>query len=163
MVRIHYAYTSQINPEGASPVLTLPQIWQGLQRKIRFAQEFVPVIEGCEVLKEEDGVVTRVVKFKKGLVPKEQATEVVRGYGMSWVDFEQEDGTHVRNVISSGPGGPEDFHMTYMFEFLLPNISETDTEGKEKETARLTGMSKVAVESSIKVIREMVQDGRIPS
>jgi hypothetical protein len=62
MVNINLAYTSPINPSGASPILTQPQIWAGLQRKIRFAQEFVPVIESCEVLEEdEQGVVTREV------------------------------------------------------------------------------------------------------
>jgi hypothetical protein len=86
MVNIHLAYTSRINPEGASPVLTQPQIWAGLQRKIRFAQEFVPVIESCKVLEEDAaGVVTREVVFKKGMGPKDRAREVVRGFWPSWV------------------------------------------------------------------------------
>jgi hypothetical protein len=73
MVNFNIAYTSRINPVGATPVLNQAQIWAGLQRKIRFAQEFVPVIESCEV------------KFKKGMGPKDEAKEVVRGYWPSWV------------------------------------------------------------------------------
>lgn len=88
MVHIHLAYTSLINPSGASPVLTRPQIWAGLQRKIRFAQEFVPIIERCDVLEEsEDGVVTREVGFKEGAGPKRSAKEVVRGFWPAWVCF----------------------------------------------------------------------------
>jgi hypothetical protein len=85
MVTLHLAYTSAINPAGATPVLTESQVWAGLQRKIRFAQEFVPVIASCDVLEEKDGVVTREVVFKPGVGPKERAKEVVRSFWPSWV------------------------------------------------------------------------------
>lgn len=85
MVKLQLAYTARINPSGASPILTEAQVWAGLQRKIRFAQEFVPVIESCTVLSDENGVVTRDVKFKPGAGPKPQAKEVVRSYWPSWV------------------------------------------------------------------------------
>jgi hypothetical protein len=85
MVKLHFAHTSPINPPGTLPVLTHAQVWAGLQRKIRFAQEFVPIIESCTVLSDENGVVTREVTFKKGAAPKEKAKEVVRGLGEAWV------------------------------------------------------------------------------
>lgn len=74
MVTINVAFTSPINPAGATPVLTLNQVWAGLERKIRFAQEFVPVILGTEVLEETtEGtgseavpVVVREATFKEG-------------------------------------------------------------------------------------------------
>ena len=50
--------------------------------------------------------------------------------------------------------------MTYMFEINLPHIQE-GSEEKEKETKRLKGMAKMAVEKSIDSIRDMVKDGRI--
>lgn len=88
MPTVHLSYTSAINKPGASPVLTVPQIWAGLQRKVRFAQEFVPVIESCTVLEEkEDGTVVRDVKFKEGAGPKPQARETVREYYPSWVSL----------------------------------------------------------------------------
>ncbi|CAO2658814.1 Nn.00g065370.m01.CDS01 [Neocucurbitaria sp. VM-36] len=161
MVNLHLAYTSKINPAGATPVLNQAQIWAGLQRKIRFAQEFVPVIESCDVLEDKDGVVTRVVNFKPGLGPKDKAKEVVRGYWPSWVDFEQEDGSHVRNIVSDGPSGDlDDLHMTYAFEFRYPNIQEGSKEAEE-QLQKLKATSKKAVESSIEAIRQMVVDGRI--
>jgi hypothetical protein len=82
---VNLAHTSKINPPGATPVLTRAQVWAGLQRKIRFAQEFVPIIDGCEVLKDDSGVVERIVKFKKGMGPRDEAREVVRGWEDCWV------------------------------------------------------------------------------
>ena len=101
----------------------------------------MPVIESCEVLKDDSGVVERLVKFKKGMGPKDEAREVVRGWEDYWVDFEQDDGTHIRNVISDGPSGnDDDLHMTYMFEFRLPNV-EANSQDAEKEKKRLKGVS----------------------
>lgn len=86
MVTLYLSHTSPINPTSASPVLSVDQIWKGLQRKVRFAQEFVPVIESCEVLEEKaDGTVVRDVKFKEGMGPKAKATETVREFYPSWV------------------------------------------------------------------------------
>ena len=81
MVNIHCAYTEPINPAGASPVLTRDQIWKGLQRKIRKAQDFVPVISGTDVIEEKDGEVTRIAHFKEmhGQPPKE-VKEVCKYY-----------------------------------------------------------------------------------
>ncbi|RMZ66200.1 DUF1857 domain containing [Pyrenophora seminiperda CCB06] len=164
MVTINLSYTSKINPPGVTPTLTPPQIWAGLQRKIRFAQEFVPVILSCDVLSEDtaaSGTVTREVVFKKGAGPRDRAKEVVRSFWPSWVEFEQEDGTCIRNIVSEGPSGEVgDLHMTYAFQFRLEGVEE-GSEVAEREVERLKGMAKTAVESSIVAIREMVVDGRI--
>jgi len=85
MVSLNLAYTAPINPSSASPILTPTQIWAGLQRKIQHAEEFVPVIESCQVISDDNGVVTREVVFKKGQGPKDQEKEVVRGFYPSWV------------------------------------------------------------------------------
>jgi len=81
MVTIHCAYTEPINPSGATPILTRDQIWKGLQRKIRQAQDFVPVIEATDVLEEKEGEVTRVAHFKgmHGQPPRE-VKEVCRWF-----------------------------------------------------------------------------------
>ena len=69
MVNVHVAYTQPINPAGASPVLTEAQVWQGLQRKIRHAQEFVvAAIGSTDVLEERDDgrEVVRIAHFNPG-------------------------------------------------------------------------------------------------
>ncbi|CBX91847.1 hypothetical protein LEMA_P045530.1 [Plenodomus lingam JN3] len=166
MVTFHLSHTSPINPPSAAPVLTQAQLWAGLQRKIRFAQEFVPVIEGCEVLGEEAGeggdvVVTREVRFKAGAGPRERAREVVRGFWPCWIDFEQQDGSHIRNIISTGSSGsPTDLYMTYTFEFKFPDLQRGSDEA-HRQLGKLKEMAQKAVDMSIDAIRAMVLDGRI--
>ena len=48
------------------------------------------------------------------------------------VDFEQEDGSHVRNIIADGAGGDEDLYMTYAFEFRFPHLQEGSPEAEEQ-------------------------------
>lgn len=68
MVQIYCAYTAPLNPPGASPTLSREQVWKGLQRKIRRAQDFVPVIASTDVLEERDGgrEIVRVAHFRAG-------------------------------------------------------------------------------------------------
>jgi len=67
----YIAWTSPINPAGSKP-LTLAQIWAGLHRKVRHAEEFVPAaIKSTDVISEsvdEHGreVITRDVVFIEG-------------------------------------------------------------------------------------------------
>ena len=51
------------------------------------------------------------------------------------VDFEQEGGAHIRNVISESDDG---LNMTYMFEIRHPTLQEG--EAAEKELVRLKGV-----------------------
>ena len=65
-------------------MLSRARVWKGLQRKVRRAQDFVPVIEACRVLEEKDGgtVIVRESTFKKAEegagVPEAQRGKVVR-------------------------------------------------------------------------------------
>ena len=53
MVTFNVAYTAPINKAGATLTLTQAQVWEGLKLKVKRAQDFVPVITGCDVLSEE--------------------------------------------------------------------------------------------------------------
>jgi len=69
---INLAYTSPINASKPAPTLTVPQLWAGLQHKIRSAQSFVPAIISTDVIEERTDakkgvpVVVREVVFKEG-------------------------------------------------------------------------------------------------
>jgi hypothetical protein len=76
MVTLTYAYTAPINPPNVNPVLTRPKVFASLRRKVRNAHEFVPIIIGCNVLKEDGNVVTREVLFKEGEGPSGWIKEV---------------------------------------------------------------------------------------
>lgn len=129
VVSLNNAYTAPINRPGESPVLTLDQVWQGLRRKVRHAEEFVPIIVDCKVLSEErsstgEEIVTRTVEFSKevprGGVP---VKEVCHHYAPCRVDFQQEDGSRISNFVSAGPSGAaEDLYLTYVFEWRHPEL-----------------------------------------
>ena len=57
MVKVFGAGTIPVNGPNDPFTLTRSQLWQALQRKIRHPSEFVPVISGCKVHKDEHGVV----------------------------------------------------------------------------------------------------------
>lgn len=137
MVVLHFAATSSINPPGVTPVLTRSQVWTGLQRKVRHANEFVPPITSCVVIKEEKNVVTRRVVFE-GI---REMTEVCTELAPSRVDFKLEDGTEISNVVGQGPSEKEeDMYMTYAFNWHFPNIEE----GSEEATQALAKQQKVS-------------------
>ena len=64
MVTINVAYTTPVNPPGATPMLTREQLWTGMERKVRRAHDFVPVFEDCKVIEEHDNVIVRETKLK---------------------------------------------------------------------------------------------------
>ena len=49
------SFAVEVNPEGATPVLTAEQVWKGLEMKAENAVPFVPGMTRCEVI-ERHGV-----------------------------------------------------------------------------------------------------------
>lgn len=74
------------------------------------------------------------------------------------VEFHQPDGSKVQNVISQGSQG--ELYMTYTFEWLHPECEGDEEALKHKRDKEWT-IAKMAVEETIRVMREMVKDGRI--
>lgn len=158
MVTINLAYTSPINPEGATPVLTEAQVWAGLKRKVKRPYEFVPVISACEVESEEGNTVTRIATFKAGLAspdaPERKVREVCVHMAPSRIDFQQEDGSNVSNIVSFGPDN--ELLMTYSFEWR-----DQDEANADEQRKRYVQMAKMAVDKSIDTIRRLVTEGEI--
>lgn len=63
MVNIYVAYTEPVNPAGALPTLTIPQVWAGLRRKVVLAQDFIKPIINTEVMEESDTYIKRRVYY----------------------------------------------------------------------------------------------------
>ncbi|KAK3191243.1 hypothetical protein K4F52_002833 [Lecanicillium sp. MT-2017a] len=157
MTILHFEATAPVNPPDASPVLTQAQLWAGLQRKVRHANEFVPPITSCTVEKEEGNVVHRRVVFNG----TKEMTEVCTELAPHKVEFTLEDGSEVENIIGSGPSGKADeLYLTYSFKWKLPGVEDGSDEAKEA-LAKQQQMSAGAVTSSLAAIRAMVSDGRI--
>jgi len=131
--------------------------------KIKNPQKFLPVINSCDVIPNREGdklrddVITRVVTFKPN--PEKKVTEVCRCFEPMKVDFHQDDGSMVGNIISDGPSGkPEDIHLTFTFQWLNQDVEK----GKEDEARdRFKAGAKKAVDGSIEAMRKMANDGEI--
>ncbi|EGP87125.1 uncharacterized protein MYCGRDRAFT_42989 [Zymoseptoria tritici IPO323] len=162
MVVINCAYTEQINPAGATPVLTRDQVWNGLQRKIRKAQDFVPIITGCDVLEESENEVTREAHFKERPgYPAHSVKEVCKSYFPTRVDFWQPNGALITNTVSYGPSLEEgDMNMTYTFEWRHEDVKEGSEEHKKVAKYSIEG-AKMAVHNSIEAMRKMAGAGEL--
>jgi len=153
------AFTAPINPPGATPEVSLSQVWQALEQKVKYAERFVGgAITNTDVLSTDTNehgqrVTTREVVFKEG---GRRIKEVCTEIPMTKVEFAQPNGGLVCNIVSSGAEG--ELYMTYTFEYFYPGTQGEELAAEAEKTKK---MAKVAVESTIKVIREMVKDGRI--
>ncbi|KAK5075998.1 hypothetical protein LTS08_002507 [Lithohypha guttulata] len=159
----YLAYTAPINPDGATPVLSKDQVWQGLQRKVRQAQVFVPnAIKSTQVLSEEKDehgreVVKREVIFIENDRKARESCVFFPQMKVEAHKFIQSDGTKVLNTISDGAGGQ--LYMTYQFEWFM--AEDTPVEKQQENIKKWEAMSKTAVESSIDKIRELVVGGKL--
>ncbi|RDW70379.1 hypothetical protein BP5796_08776 [Coleophoma crateriformis] len=160
MVIINVAYTTAINPPSASPHLNPKQIWAGLQHKVRHAEEFVKPIESCQVLKEEGNTVTRQVKFAPGYsnTGKQLATEVCTEYEGVKVNFLQEDGSMIQNIVSEGENG--EMFLTYVFEWFRDDV-KAGSEEEQKMKTQYAPMARTAVHGTLDTVRKMAQDGKL--
>jgi hypothetical protein len=163
MVAIYCAYTQQINPVGVTPVLTRAQVWKGLQRKVRKAQDFVPIINDCKVLEDKDDVVIREAKFIPGpdVIPGQGGKiirEVCKLYEpvkVCTIDFHQPNGAVIMNYISDGPGMTDnDLNMTYVFKWLHDNTEAGSEQYKQLYEEHRKG-GKVTINKSIKAMRKI--------
>ncbi|EXL90946.1 hypothetical protein NOF04DRAFT_19278 [Fusarium oxysporum II5] len=156
----HIAYTERINPSGVTTALSVEQLWPLLQRKIRRAHEFVPAgITSTKVLSTSTTplglpvTVREAVFLEGGRVVREECIE----YYPVKVEFVQPDGSKVQNIISEGPDG--ELYMTYTFEWLHPEL-EGDVTALAQKREHEMKLAKLAIGSTLKVMREMVVDGR---
>jgi hypothetical protein len=159
----HIAYTAPINPSGATPVLTPQQIWTALQHKIVAAEKFVgAAILSTDVLSKltdsfGHAVTEREIVFREG---NRRVHETCVEFPQMKVEFRQPDGSTVMNIVSEGARGAEegDLWMTYTFEWLHPGASEEELGEKRVKEKRIAA---VAVEHTIRAMREMVISGEI--
>jgi hypothetical protein len=56
----------QVNPPGATPILTLDQVWAALELKRTQTKLLLAVIDSFEVLSEDGETIFQEVKFKDG-------------------------------------------------------------------------------------------------
>lgn len=154
------AFTAPLNPTGATPILKEDQVWAGLLLKIRSAETFVPkVLQSTTVVSEStDPSTGNPVTVREVIFCEDQrrVRETVTAYKPSRVVFVQPDGTAITNVVSEAADG--ELYLTYTFEWRHPGASPTELAAflaKEKQISRVT------VQGTIAVLRQLAQDGKI--
>ncbi|CVL09001.1 uncharacterized protein FPRO_15384 [Fusarium proliferatum ET1] len=161
MVTINLAYSVPINPSGVSPILSEAQVWNGLKRKVRKANEFVAPILECNVLSEEEveagTKVIRQVTFDKEARGKDDTVveEIVYEFAPTRVDFYQPDGSRIFNLISVDP--EDNLILTFAFEWRHSEV-EAESQQDKKLREKYFKMAKGAVEGTIASIRKLVKD-----
>lgn len=152
------AYTAAVNAPG-EPQLTRDQVWAGLLLKIRSAETFFPsVIESTEVLSESvepstgNAVTIREIVFRE---TQTKTQETVMAFEPCRLDFEQSN-TSASNIISEDSSG--NLYLTYTFEWRHPRSSQEQLAGRLEKEKR---MSQLAVEGTIKAMRQLVQAGKL--
>ncbi|CAI7614473.1 unnamed protein product [Penicillium discolor] len=146
------AFTAPINPAD--------QIWAGLRLKIRSAETFVPkAIQSTTVISDSidpttgNEVTVREVVFVEG---QRKVQETVTAYEPSRAVFIQPDGSTIVNVVSEDADG--ELHMTYTFEWRHPGASKDELAAFLENEKK---MSRMAVEGTITVLRELAKNGKI--
>ncbi len=146
----------EVNPAGATPILTQAEVWRGLVMKAENGALFVPSMRACEVLERDaQGLLREIVigddRFKEKITftPEVEAlfervgTEVNAGW--------------ITNVISESAHG---LLLTFTFAVNIPGTAPGSPAEHERGLA-LRASYVGAIEATLKRVRELVAEGRI--
>ena len=98
-------------------------------------------------------VTVREVLFRES---QKAVQETVTAFEASRVEFVQPEGSKINNVISEGADG--ELYMTYIFEWRHPGVSEEELAALAEKERK---MSQMAVEGTIKVLRQLVEEKKL--
>ncbi|BGP41603.1 hypothetical protein JCM10450v2_005656 [Rhodotorula kratochvilovae] len=158
------AATRPVNVADADVVLTVEQLWKGLQYKARNPGNFIPVPVEAKVVEDEGDKLVRNVKFG----PAPEMKEVITSYPSSIIYFDlypldapatAAPVARVTNLLSYGPAPAHDFLLTFTFAPNVPGIAAEDAEKLSAE--ELSERAGKAVEMTLGAIRAMVKEGKL--
>ncbi|TKA56015.1 hypothetical protein B0A53_01718 [Rhodotorula sp. CCFEE 5036] len=161
-----FASTRLINPPGVEPILTVEQVWKGLQRKAREPQRFVPAISECRIDDDQGNQMTRIVRFGEGTP---EMREEISAFEDCIVYFEASsasepastssdpDRTRITNTISHGPA--DELFLTFTFAPRMPHLS--DEQAASMSQQQVNAVVGRGVQQTVDVIREMVRAGEL--
>lgn len=142
-----------VNPPGADPVLTMDQVWRGLELKAENAIPFVNGMTRCDVLERKDNTITRIVTFKGS-----DHKEFITLFKPVKVQFERMDGTGwIDNTLSESEAG---LLLTFTFGVTFHGI-EPDSDAERAQGDTMRGAYIGAVEATLSRVREMVSAGTL--
>ena len=147
------SHSVEVNPAGASPVLTRDQVWRGLEMKAENALPFVKGMTKCDVLERTGNQILRDVIFA-GTAHRERITL----HAPVQVHFERVgEAGFIDNTISESERG---LLLTFTFALTMPGTAPNSAE----EKAKGDGMKHAyvgAVQATLDRVRQLVRDGAL--
>ena len=146
----------EVNPAGATPVLSREQVWRGLVLKAENAVPFVPGMQSCVVLeRQEDGLLREVVIHGDRFKERVTFTPRVEVY------FERvataEHAGWITNVISESDRG---LLLTFTFAVNFPGIAPgSEEERRHGEAMKSAYVS--AIEGTLRAVRRLTMEGKL--
>ncbi|MCJ1385617.1 hypothetical protein MMC17_008740 [Xylographa soralifera] len=159
MPKVLAAVTLPINPPSSSPVLTIPQIWAGLLIKCKEPQHFVAAMSDCRVTSETADQIVRVITAREDSMMGPAGSEMRERIELTkptQADFYMDNGTHISNIVSVGPEGTEELYMTFTFDIVAPEGTDT-----EDEHAKIVKAGLATVKHTIEIIRGLAKEGKL--
>ncbi|KAF9054286.1 hypothetical protein BJ165DRAFT_1338181 [Panaeolus papilionaceus] len=153
MSKRNFAVSRSVNPPGVTPVLSEEQLWRGLEIKARDPQQFVAAMSECTIQSDTGDKVVRIVRFGGG----EPVQEDILIYQPTILYFDSPDKGHrVTNVVSYDKNS--ELVLTFSFAGGFPAKVPLADNATPVEVNAVIGN---AVESTLKRIRELVNEGKI--
>ncbi|KWU40968.1 DUF1857-domain-containing protein [Rhodotorula sp. JG-1b] len=161
-----FASTRLINPPGVEPILTVEQVWKGLQKKAREPQRFVPAISECRIDNDQGNQMTRIVRFGEGTP---EMREEISAFEDCIVYFEASsaseppstssdpDRIRITNTISHGPA--DELFLTFTFAPRMPHLSDEQAASMSRQ--QINAIVGQGVQQTVDVIREMARAGEL--
>ncbi|KAH6911515.1 hypothetical protein BKA70DRAFT_858769 [Coprinopsis sp. MPI-PUGE-AT-0042] len=152
-----FAASRLVNPEGASPVLTRDQVWAGLKIKSRDPVLFrIPGAKTVKVSNDEGNKLLREMGLENG----ETITEEIQLYDGTIIYFDPPTVGKPRVTNTLSYNEKNELVLTYAFAGGVPGLKPGE-EVPQFEPKVLNKRLGAAVETSLQVIRELVQNGTI--
>lgn len=147
------SYAIPVNPNGVEPILTVEQVWRGLELKVENAIPFVNGMTQCDVLERKGNTVLREVTFAGST-----HQEFITLFKPVKVQFERRDGTGwIDNTLSESAHG---LFLTFTFGITFPGI-EQDSEAERAKGDAMRGVYVGAVDATLRRVRQIVLDGEL--
>ncbi|MBL0209614.1 MAG: DUF1857 family protein [Holophagaceae bacterium] len=144
-----------VNPPGVKPLLTLGELWRGLEVKAEDPVPFVPGMESCKIVsRTDDGFIREVVvrgnTFQEALTftpPVQILYKRMKGEDSGWI----------MNTLSEGPAG---FLLTYTIALSFTGVWPGSDEEKQKGDEVLFNYAN-ALRQTLESIRSRMAEGTL--
>ncbi len=146
----------EVNPAGATPILSHDQVWRGLMMKAENAVPFVPGMKDCRVLERyPDGLKREIAlgddRFKERITFT-PSVEVL----FERIDTAEHAGW-ITNLISESERG---LMLTFTFAVNFPGV-EPGSEAERQRGQQMKSLYMRAIEATLQEVRRLASEGKL--